>query len=100
VHRAAELAPAALLDLMLAADALRRPERFAQLLRACAADRQSSPGFSRADYPPAARLAAALNIVRGVDAGAVVSGRPRARDVPRRVRAARLKALRNRMRTS
>ncbi|HEY2970259.1 MAG TPA: multifunctional CCA addition/repair protein [Casimicrobiaceae bacterium] len=94
VHRAAELAPAALLDLMLSADALRRPARFEQLLRACAADRQSNCGSSRANYPPAARLAAALGIVRGVDAGAVVAARPRARDVPRRVRAARLKALR------
>jgi tRNA nucleotidyltransferase (CCA-adding enzyme) len=99
VHRAAELAPAALLDLMLAADALRRPERFEQLLRVCAADRQSSPGASPASCP-AARLTAALNVVRSVDAGAVVSGRPGARDVPRRIRAARLKALRNWMKTS
>jgi tRNA nucleotidyltransferase (CCA-adding enzyme) len=99
VHRAAELAPAALLDLMLAADALRRPERFEQLLRVCAADRQSSPGSSPASCP-AARLTAALNVVRSVDAGAVVSGRPGARDVPRRIRAARLKALRNWMKTS
>jgi hypothetical protein len=37
--------------------------------------------------------------VRGVDAGAVVSGQPGARDVPRRVRAARLKALRDWMKT-
>jgi len=94
VHRAAELAPAALLDLMLAADALRRPERFEQLLRVCAANRQSSSRSSRADYPPAARLAAALAIVREVDAGAIVAARPQAREVPRRVRAARLKALR------
>jgi tRNA nucleotidyltransferase (CCA-adding enzyme) len=99
VHRAAELAPAALLDLMLAADAVRRPERFEQLLRACAADRQSSPGSSQTDYPPAARLAAALSVVRGVDAGAVVYGRPGALDIPRRIRAARLKALRNWMKT-
>jgi tRNA nucleotidyltransferase (CCA-adding enzyme) len=99
VHRAAELAPAALLDLMLATDAVRRPERFGQLLRVCAADRQSSLGSSRTDYPPATRLAAALNVVRSVDAGAVASGRPGARDIPRRVRAARLKALREWMKT-
>ena len=99
VHRAAELAPAYLLDLMLAADALRRPERFEQMLRVCAADRQSSPAFSPADYPPALRLAAALKVVRGVDAGAVVSRRPGTRDAARRVRAARLKALREWMKT-
>jgi tRNA nucleotidyltransferase (CCA-adding enzyme) len=99
MHRAAELAPAALLDLLLAADALRRPGRFEQLLRACAADRQSAPGSPRVDYPPAARLAAALDVVRRVDAGAIAAALPRARDIPRRVRAARLKALREWMKT-
>ena len=89
-----------LLGLFLSADALRRPERFEQLLRACAADRQSSSGSSPADYPPAALLAAALGVVRGIDAGAVAGARPRAQDIPRRVRSARLKALREWMRTS
>ena len=99
VYRAPELPPAALLDLLQGTDALRRPERFEQLVRACAADRQSSSRSSGANYPPAARLAAALGIVRGVDAGAVVAARPHATDVPRRVRAARLKALREWVKT-
>jgi len=99
VHHAVELAPAALLDLMLSADALRRPERFEQLLRTCAADRQSSSRSTSAVYPPAALLAAALGVVRAVDAGAVAGARPRDRDIPRRVRSARLKALREWMRT-
>jgi hypothetical protein len=59
---------------------------------------QSSPDL-RGGLPPAARLAAALGIVRGVDAGAVVAARPHATDVPRRLRAARLKALREWMKT-
>ena len=44
VHRAAELRPATLLDLLSAADALRRPERLDTLLAACAADACSRPG--------------------------------------------------------
>jgi len=100
VDRATDLAPAALLDLLLTADALRRPERLEQLVRACAADSLSRRERTQPlDYPPAARLAAALAVVRGVDAGAVASAQPRARDIPPRVRAARLKALRLWMKT-
>jgi tRNA nucleotidyltransferase (CCA-adding enzyme) len=70
VHRAAELRPATLLDLVTAADALRRPERLDTLLAACRADACSRPGAAD-DYPPAATLRAALEVVRAVDAGAV-----------------------------
>jgi tRNA nucleotidyltransferase (CCA-adding enzyme) len=101
VHRAAELRPATLLDLLTAADALRRPERLATLLAACAADACSRPG-ARPDFEPARLLREALAVVQGVDAGGV------ARTVARRggvdapggdtiaaaVRAARLAALR------
>ncbi len=51
VHRAQELRPATLLDLLLAADALRRPERLDALLAACAADVRSRPGGD-GDYAP------------------------------------------------
>ena len=44
VHSAAELRPATLLDLLSAADALRRPGRLDTLLDACAADACSRPG--------------------------------------------------------
>ncbi len=70
VHRAAELRPATLLDLLAAADALRRPERLDTLLAACRADTCSRPG-APADYPPERVLRAALHVVRTVDAGAV-----------------------------
>ncbi len=69
MHRAAELRPATLLDLLSAADALRRPERLDTLLAACAADACSRPGAAQ-DYPPAALAAAALAVVKAVDAGA------------------------------
>ena len=99
VDRATELKPAPLLDLLLAVDALRRPDRLDQLVRACAADRLSSGAGRRAEYPAAGYLAAALAVVRGVDAGAIAATRSSAGDIPRRVRAARLKALRLWMKT-
>ena len=100
VHRAQELRPATLLDLLLAADALRRPERLDALLAACAADVRSRPGGD-GDYAPTALLREALEVVRGVDAAAVArraieraGGTDRGDAVPAAVRRARLAALR------
>jgi tRNA nucleotidyltransferase (CCA-adding enzyme) len=100
VHRAAELRPATLLDLLSAADALRRPGRLGTLLDACAADACSRPGAPQ-DYPPAALLRRALAVVKAVDAGAIAraakdrAGHGAREDaVAAAVRSARLKALR------
>jgi tRNA nucleotidyltransferase (CCA-adding enzyme) len=101
VHRAAELRPATLLDLLTAADALRRPERLETLLEACAADACSRPGAAPA-FAPARLLREALAVVKAVDAGGVAraaAGRTKGTDgagdrVAAAVRAARLAALR------
>ena len=95
VHRAAELRMTTLLDLLLAADALRRPERLDGLVRACAADALSRPGRRDQSYAPGERLLAALAVVRGVDAGAIATAHPDAVQLPQRIRAARLEALRH-----
>ncbi len=102
VHRADELRASTTLDLLLAADALRRPERLDTLLDACRADACSRPGRG-VDYPPQRIARAALDIVRAVDAGAIaravtpdrVRGKQKiAEIVAQRIRAARLAALR------
>ena len=100
VHRAAELRPATILDLIGAVDALRRPARLAVLLAACAADDCSRPGASQ-EYEPEAILAHALAAIRSVDAGAIARaastkpGEKRREDaIAAAVRAARLRALR------
>ena len=92
VHRAAELKPSTLLELLLATDALRRPERLDGLLRACAADALSRPGRAGI-YAPADRIREAFDVLRGVDAGAIAAAHPGANDLPRRIREARLEAL-------
>ena len=102
VHAAREQPPAALLDLLLAADALRRPERLDTLLEACECDALSLPGRS-GDYAPAQCLRDALATVKDVDAAAVarrIKAGAKAKiptainAIPKAVRAARLKALR------
>jgi tRNA nucleotidyltransferase (CCA-adding enzyme) len=60
VHRAAELRPRTVLELLENCDAFRRPERFRELLVACEADhRGRGGGFGDRPYPQAALLRAA-----------------------------------------
>ena len=60
VHRALELKPETVLKLLDASDAFRRPERFAQLLRACEADARGRTGREAEPYPQAEYLKSAF----------------------------------------
>jgi tRNA nucleotidyltransferase (CCA-adding enzyme) len=94
VHRASELRPATLLDLLLATDALRRPQRLGWLLRACAADALSRPGRSGESYAPARWLNLALAVVKAVDAGVIARDNLDPAQLPAKIREARIEALR------
>lgn len=59
IHRALELRPGTILELLEQADAFRRPERFAQLLEACECDARGRLGLEDRAYPQRERLAAA-----------------------------------------
>jgi tRNA nucleotidyltransferase (CCA-adding enzyme) len=102
VHRASELRPARLLDLLLAADALRRPERLDALLDACACVAETRKGAGT-EYAPARILRGALAVVKQVDAGAIARSlgagatagtTERSTAIAAALRVARLKALR------
>ena len=73
VHRSGEFGAAAIVRLLERADALRRPERFADLLLACECDARGRLGREDAPYPPRERLAAALAVVAAVDATAIAA---------------------------
>jgi tRNA nucleotidyltransferase (CCA-adding enzyme) len=102
LHRADELRGATWLDMIVAADALRRPERFEQFVEACECDALSRPGAPDV-YAPGALAREALAVVKSVDAGAVateVIARAAKRETPlahdaiaKAVRGARLAAL-------
>lgn len=95
VERAAELSAPSLLDLLVGVDALRRASRFELFLRACALDWASRAGSrATAGYPAAERLRAARAVVAGVNAGRIARSGAERGDLVRRIRAARLKALR------
>jgi len=107
IQRAAKLRPATVLDLLTHTDALRRPERFAAVLDAAAADACSRPGAAQ-EHAAGGVLREALEVVKNVDAGAVARcataasvqpgartpGRDAANVIALAVRSARLAALR------
>ena len=66
VHRALELRPETVLTLLENCDALRRPERFAELLLACEADARGRTGREDAPYPQVEYLRRMLTAAAGV----------------------------------
>ena len=60
IHRSARFSADAVLRLLERCDALRRPQRFAEALLACACDARGRTGFADRPYPQRTRLAAAL----------------------------------------
>jgi tRNA nucleotidyltransferase (CCA-adding enzyme) len=73
IHRAAELRPATIVELLERCDAIRKPARFIELLTACEADHRGRLGFIERPYPQAGLWQQALSAARGVDAGAIAA---------------------------
>jgi tRNA nucleotidyltransferase (CCA-adding enzyme) len=65
VHRALELRPETVLKLVEECDALRRPERFSELLLACQCDAQGRTGLEEKPYPQRDYLEAARDAAAG-----------------------------------
>ena len=66
IHRSADLGPDALLRLLERCDAIRKPQRMAEVLLACECDIRGRTGFAEAAYPQRPRLLGALQRVLGV----------------------------------
>jgi tRNA nucleotidyltransferase (CCA-adding enzyme) len=66
IHRSTELRAATLLKKLLDMDALRRPERFAEILLACEADARGRLGMSNNPYPQKHFWQGALQALRSV----------------------------------
>ena len=71
IPRIDELRAETIVKILERSDALRRPQRFEQLLAACACDARGRLGHEQQDYPATAAWLNALDRVRSVDAGAI-----------------------------
>ena len=97
VHASAALSPAATVRLLERCDAIRKPERFEQVLLACECDARGRGGLAETPYPQADRLRRALQAALAVNtaevaAHAIAQGMTGPR-VGERVHAARVAAV-------
>lgn len=69
VHRALELRTTTIMELLEHCDALRRPDRFRELLVACEADFRGRHGWEARSYPESQQLSAALDAALAVSLG-------------------------------
>ncbi len=97
VHASATLAPAALLRLLERCDALRRPQRFEEMLLACEFDARGRAGRQGDAYPQRVRLLQAVACAKAVDTAALAADlAERGRSGPQvgeAIRQARIQAL-------
>ncbi|WP_066258039.1 multifunctional CCA addition/repair protein [Hydrogenophaga flava] len=71
IHRCEGLGAAALLRLLERCDAIRRPERFNEVLLACECDARGRLGFEEQAYPQRERMQGALRAAQTVDSGVI-----------------------------
>ena len=99
VHRSGEFGTAAIVRLLERCDALRRPDRFAELLFACECDARGRLGLEDSVYPQRQRLLEALRLVQAVDATAIAAAATelgkRGPDIGQAIHVARVDALRD-----
>jgi tRNA nucleotidyltransferase (CCA-adding enzyme) len=93
IHRAAELRPETVVNIIENADGMRRPDRFMQMLLACECDARGRTGHEDDEYPQAQRFLAALTAVRAIDAGAIAKACSDPAQIPQRVHEARVAAV-------
>ena len=95
IHRAKELRADTIIKLFQSADAWRRPERFTQLLQACASDARGRTGHEKDAYPQADYLLKLLAVARAVDAGEIAERCTDQNLIAARVREARIAVVEN-----
>ncbi|MFW9615526.1 multifunctional CCA addition/repair protein [Aquabacterium sp.] len=71
IHRSGELHAAAVLRLLERCDAIRKPQRFEEVLLACECDARGRLGLEDAPYPARTRLQQALSLALSVDTGSI-----------------------------
>ena len=71
VHRALELRPGTVVELLERVDAFRRPERFEAFLQACECDFRGRPGYEDKAFPAPDYLRQALMAAQAIDAAEV-----------------------------
>ncbi len=97
VHRAQQLRPDTIVKIFHNTDAWRKPERFNQLLQACAADARGRTGHEQDEYPQANYLQRLLQAAQGVKAGEIAQQCEDKKLIAESVKEARISAVKQAM---
>lgn len=92
-HRALELKPSTLLELLQNFDVYRRPQRFEDFIMACEMDARGRLGFEAREYPQADYLRGAAAAARGVAVQPLVAQGFKGQALGEALKRARLEAL-------
>jgi tRNA nucleotidyltransferase (CCA-adding enzyme) len=93
VHRAKQLRADTIVRLLHQCDAWRRPQRFEQILQACASDARGRTGHEHDAYPQADFLLQALRAAQAVNAGEIAQQETDGATIAERVHHARVAAV-------
>ncbi|EPN26638.1 multifunctional tRNA nucleotidyl transferase/2'3'-cyclic phosphodiesterase/2'nucleotidase/phosphatase, partial [Pseudomonas syringae pv. actinidiae ICMP 19070] len=92
-HRALELKPSTLLELLHSFDVYRRPQRFEEFLAACEMDARGRHGFEQRSYPQADYLRGAAHAARTVAVQPLLEQGLKGKELGDALKNERLKAL-------
>jgi tRNA nucleotidyltransferase (CCA-adding enzyme) len=92
-HRALELKPSTLLELLQSFDVYRRPQRFEEFIIACEMDARGRLGLEQRSYPQADYLRGAAEAARKVAVQPLVEQGHKGKELGEALKAARLQAL-------
>ena len=93
-HRALELRPATVLEVLEALDVFRNPARLEKFLAACEADFRGRPGYEQKPYPQVERFRRAFEAASGVDAAGIAAANQGAgAQIGTKIREARSEAI-------
>ena len=93
IRRGPELRASTIARLLERTDALRRPQRFTQLLEACACDYHGRLGWEEKPIPEPELFLRALAAVRAVDAATIAKSCSDSSQIPERLHVARVAAI-------
>jgi tRNA nucleotidyltransferase (CCA-adding enzyme) len=93
VHTASQLRPATMYEVLEQSDALRRPERFAELLAACEFDARGRLGLEQRDYPQRAMFERALATAQQVTLSAEAMQKLAGPQIGEQLRRRRIEAI-------
>ena len=93
IRRGPEMRAATIDKLLTNCDALRRPQRFEQLLEACACDYHGRLGWENKPMPKPEFFSHALSAARSIDAAVIASSCTDPAHIPERLHSARTAAI-------